>query len=158
MEKAIFAAGCFWGIEAAFRRIDGVSTTSVGYTGGTTDDPDYRAVCGGQTGHAEVVMVEFDPDRVSYEDLLDVFWGIHDPTTLNRQGPDVGSQYRSAISTLGEAQDTAARASKARHAASRGLGERIVTEIEPAGPYHLAEDYHQQYLEKRQGGARRFGF
>ena len=158
MEKAIFAAGCFWGIEAAFRRIDGVSTTSVGYAGGTTDDPDYRAVCGGQTGHAEVVMVEFDPDRVSYEDLLDVFWGIHDPTTLNRQGPDVGSQYRSAIFTLGEAQDTAARASKARHAASSGLGERIVTEIEPAGPYHLAEDYHQQYLEKRQGGARRFGF
>ncbi len=158
MEKAIFAAGCFWGIEAAFRRIDGVATTSVGYAGGTTDDPDYRAVCGGRTGHAEVVMVEFDPDRVSYEDLLDVFWGIHDPTTLNRQGPDVGSQYRSAIFTLGEAQDTAARASKARHAASSGLGERIVTEIEPAGPYHLAEDYHQQYLEKRQGGARRFGF
>ncbi len=158
MEKAIFAAGCFWGVEAAFRRIDGVSTTSVGYAGGTTDDPDYRAVCGGQTGHAEVVMVEFDPDRVSYEDLLDVFWGIHDPTTLNRQGPDVGSQYRSAIFPLGEAQDTAARASKARHAASSGLGERIVTEIEPAGPYHLAEDYHQQYLEKRQGGARRFGF
>ena len=103
-------------------------------------------------------MVEFDPERVTYDELLDVFWGIHDPTTLNRQGPDVGSQYRSAIFTLGEAQDTAARASKARFAASSGLGERIVTEIEPAGPYHLAEDYHQQYLEKRQGGARRFGF
>ncbi len=158
MDKAIFAAGCFWGIEVAFRRIDGVTATSVGYTGGTTDDPDYRAVCGGRTGHAEVVMVEFDPDRVSYEDLIDVFWGVHDPTTLNRQGPDVGSQYRSAIFTPGEAQDTAARASKARFAASSGLGERIVTEIEPAGPYHLAEDYHQQYLEKRQGGARRFGF
>ncbi len=157
-EKAIFAAGCFWGIEAAFRRIDGVSTTSVGYTGGTTDDPDYRAVCGGQTGHAEAVMVEFDPDRVTYDELLDVFWGIHDPTTLDRQGPDVGSQYRSAIFTLGEVQDTAARASKARFAASSGLGDRIVTEIEPAGPYHLAEDDHQQYLEKRQGGARRFGF
>ena len=158
MEKAIFAAGCFWGIEAAFRRIDGVSTTSVGYSGGTTDDPDYRAVCGGQTGHAEAVMVEFDPDRVTYDALLDIFWGIHDPTTLDRQGPDVGSQYRSAIFTIGEAQDTAARASKARHAASSGLGGRIVTEIVPAGPYHLAEDYHQQYLEKRQGGARRFGF
>ncbi len=158
MEKAIVAAGCFWGIEAAFRRIDGVTATSVGYTGGTTDDPDYRAVCGGQTGHAEAVMVEFDPDRVTYDALLDVFWGIHDPTTLNRQGPDVGSQYRSAIFTLGEAQDAAARASKARFAASSGLGERIVTEIVPAGPYHLAEDYHQQYLEKRQSGARRFGF
>ncbi len=158
MEKAIVAAGCFWGIEAAFRRIDGVSTTSVGYTGGTTDDPDYRAVCGGGTGHAEAVMVEFDPDRVTYDALLDVFWGIHDPTTLNRQGPDVGSQYRSAIFTLGEVQETVARASKARFAASSGLGERIVTEIVPAGPFHLAEDYHQQYAEKRQGGARRFGF
>ena len=158
MEKAIFAAGCFWGIEAAYRRIDGVSTTSVGYSGGTTDDPDYRAVCGGQTGHAEAVMVEFDPDRVTYDALLDIFWGIHDPTTLDRQGPDVGSQYRSAIFTIGEAQDTAARASKARFAASSGLGDRIVTEIGPAEPYHLAEDYHQQYLEKRQGGARRFGF
>ncbi len=103
-------------------------------------------------------MVEFDPERVTYDELLDVFWDIHDPTTLNRQGPDVGSQYRSAIFTLGEAQETVARASKARFAASSGLGERIVTEIEPAGPYHLAEDYHQQYLEKRQGGARRFGF
>ena len=158
MEKAIFAAGCFWGPEAAFRRIDGVITTSVGYTGGTTDNPDYRAVCGGQTGHAEAVMVEFDPARVTFDELLDVFWGIHDPTTRNRQGPDVGSQYRSAIFTLGEAQDAAARASKTRYAASSGLGDRIVTEIEPAGPYHLAEDYHQQYVEKRQGGARRFGF
>ena len=158
MEKAILAAGCFWGIEAAFRRIDGVITTSVGYTGGTTDNPDYRAVCGGQTGHAEAVMVEFDPARVTYDELLDVFWGIHDPTTRNRQGPDVGSQYRSAIFTVGETQDAAARASKTRYAASSGLGDRIVTEIEPAGPYHLAEDYHQQYVEKRQGSARRFGF
>ena len=159
MEKAIFAAGCFWGVEAAFRRLDGVTATSVGYTGGTTDDPDYREVCSGRTGHAEAVMVEFDPERISYDDLLNVFWTIHDPTTLNRQGPDVGTQYRSAIFTLGAAQDEAARASRSRFAASSGLGERIVTEIEPAGPYHLAEDYHQQYLEKRQrGGTRRFGF
>lgn len=153
MGKATFAAGCFWGIEAAFRAIDGVVSTCVGYTGGTTEEPTYKDVCSGRTGHAEAVQVSFDPARVSYERLLDVFWQIHDPTSLNRQGPDVGTQYRSAIFFHDAAQEAAARASKARLEAEGGLRRPIVTEIVPAGAFYLAEDYHQQYLEKRGAAA-----
>ena len=154
MAKATFGAGCFWGVEAAFRKVDGVTATSVGYAGGPKENPTYQEVCSGQTGHAEVVQVEYDTERVSYEQLLDVFWATHDPTQLNRQGPDFGSQYRSAILYHDEDQAKAAEASKeAEHASGRQRGE-IVTLIEPAGPYWRAEDYHQQYIEK-QGGQRR---
>ncbi|MFQ5958490.1 MAG: peptide-methionine (S)-S-oxide reductase MsrA [Alphaproteobacteria bacterium] len=147
MEKATFAAGCFWGVEAAFRRVPGVVDSAVGYTGGSVDEPDYRDVCTGETGHAEVVEVTFDPAKVTYEQLLDVFWAIHDPTTLNRQGPDVGTQYRSAIFCHGPGQEAAAKASKERlQAAGRGP---IVTEIAPASRFWRAEDYHQRYFEKR---------
>jgi peptide-methionine (S)-S-oxide reductase len=149
MEKATFGAGCFWGVEAAFRQIDGVISTAVGYSGGRTANPTYRDVCSDETGHAEVVEVEFDPAKVSYEQLLDAFWENHDPTTLNRQGPDIGSQYRSAIFFHSPAQEAAARASKARLEAAKRFRRPIVTEIEPAGPFYRAEDYHQQYLEKR---------
>ncbi|MFQ5785260.1 MAG: peptide-methionine (S)-S-oxide reductase MsrA [Alphaproteobacteria bacterium] len=149
MEKATFAAGCFWGVEAAFRRVEGVVATVVGYSGGTLDDPSYRDVCSGRTGHAEVVEVEFDPARVTYERLLDVFWQIHDPTLLNRQGPDVGEQYRSAIFCHTPEQETAARAAKERLEASGRFARPIVTEIAPAGRFWRAEAYHQQYLEKR---------
>ncbi len=153
-EKAIFAAGCFWGIEAAFRRVDGVVSTAVGYTGGSLDDPTYEDVCSGRTGHAEAVLVEFDPAQVTYDQLLDLFWQIHDPTTLNRQGPDVGTQYRSAIFTEGPGQEAAARASKERQAQSGRFSRPIVTELGPAQTFWRAEDYHQQYFEKR-GAARR---
>jgi peptide-methionine (S)-S-oxide reductase len=146
MAKATIAAGCFWGIEKAFRQVDGVTATAVGYTGGTILDPTYEQVCGGRTGHAEAVQVEYDPARVGYDDLLDLFWRVHDATQLNRQGPDVGSQYRSAIFFHDPEQEAAARAAKARQQAS---GSRIVTEIVPADTFYLAEDYHQQYLEKR---------
>jgi peptide-methionine (S)-S-oxide reductase len=149
MEKATFGAGCFWGIEAAFRTVDGVTATAVGYSGGALDNPTYREVCSGRTGHAEVVQVTFDPERVSYEELLEVFWGAHDPTTLNRQGPDIGTQYRSAIFTHGPEQEAAARASKARQEAAGRFRRDIVTEIAPAREFYMAEDYHQQYLEKR---------
>ena len=149
MAQAIFAAGCFWGIEAAYRKVDGVIGTTVGYTGGTTTDPSYEEVCSGRTGHAEAVQVDFDPDRVSYEDLLDLFWEVHDPTTLNRQGPDVGTQYRSAIYYNTPDQEAAARLSK-DHAGTSGRHRGpIVTEIAPAGTFYPAEDYHQQYFEKR---------
>jgi methionine-S-sulfoxide reductase len=141
-ESAIFGAGCFWGVEAAFKRLDGVLATEVGYAGGQTDNPDYKAVCRGDTGHAEV----FDPARISYRQLCDYFFDIHDPTTLNRQGPDAGTQYRSAIFYLSEAQRAAAEESKA--AAQKGIARPIVTEITPAGPVTRAEDYHQNYLEK----------
>ncbi len=154
MAQATFAAGCFWGIEAAFSKLGGVSSTAVGYTGGTTEDPSYEAVCGGQTGHAEAVQVAFDPAQVSYEQLLELFWQIHDPTTPDRQGPDIGSQYRSAIYTHDAAQEAAAKAS--RDAAADRFGHPIVTEIEPAGPFHRAEDYHQQYFDKR--GRSAFGW
>jgi peptide-methionine (S)-S-oxide reductase len=147
--KATFGAGCFWGVEAAFRRIDGVTATSVGYSGGTFERPTYEDVCTGQTGHAEVVQVEYDPDRVTYDQLLEVFWGSHDPTTPNRQGPDVGTQYRSAIFFHDADQETAARASKEKLAGSGRFPREIVTEITPASTFFLAEDYHQQYLEKR---------
>lgn len=149
MATATFAAGCFWGVEAAFRQVPGVLATSVGYTGGSLDHPSYRDVCTGRTGHAEAVRVEYDPERVSYEELLDVFWAGHDPTTRDRQGPDRGTQYRSAIFVHDEAQRTAATASRARLDASGAHGRPIVTEITPASTFHPAEDYHQQYLEKR---------
>ena len=149
MEKATFAAGCFWGIEAAFRKLDGVISTAVGYTGGTADNPSYEEVCTGQTGHAEAVQVEFDPARIGYDQLLELFWQIHDPTTMNRQGPDVGSQYRSGIFFHTPEQEAAALASKERTEAARRFPGAIVTEIVAAGAFHPAEDYHQQYVEKR---------
>jgi peptide-methionine (S)-S-oxide reductase len=148
-QTAIFAAGCFWGVEAAFRDVEGVVSTSVGYTGGHTEHPTYREVCSGRTGHAEAVEVVFDPSRVSYAQLLNVFWETHDPTTLNRQGPDVGEQYRSAIFFLTPEQEAAARESKRALDESGRFKKPIVTEITPASPYYVAEDYHQQYFEKR---------
>lgn len=149
MEKATFAAGCFWGVEAAFRQVDGVVSTAVGYAGGTTANPSYEEVCTGRTGHAEVVQVEFDPSRVSYDQLLEVFWSSHDPTTLNRQGPDVGTQYRSAIFTHGAEQEAAAAASKNTLEEAGRFRRPIVTEITAAPAFYMAEDYHQQYFEKR---------
>lgn len=149
MEKATFGAGCFWGVEAAFRQVPGVTGTAVGYAGGTMANPTYQDVCSGKTGHAEVVEVTYDPAQVTYETLLDVFWEAHDPTQRNRQGPDVGSQYRSAIFVHDEAQEQAAITSKANVANSGRYGKPIVTEITPAPPFYRAEDYHQQYLEKR---------
>jgi peptide-methionine (S)-S-oxide reductase len=148
-EKATFAAGCFWGVEAAFRQVDGVLATEVGYTGGKTKNPTYQDVCTDETGHAEVVQVEFDPARVTYARLLDVFWNEHDPTQLNRQGPDVGTQYRSAIFFHTPAQQTAALTSKETLEKSGRYRRPIVTEIVPASDFYPAEDYHQQYLEKR---------
>lgn len=149
MEKATFGAGCFWGVEAAFRQVGGVTATTVGYAGGTTENPSYQDVCSGRTGHAEVVEVEFDPGVVSYDELLKVFWENHDPTTLNRQGPDVGEQYRSAIFYHTPEQEQAARASKAALEQSGTYRRTIVTEITPAPTFYRAEDYHQQYFEKR---------
>ncbi|MDX6692431.1 MAG: peptide-methionine (S)-S-oxide reductase [Blastocatellia bacterium] len=149
MEKATFGAGCFWGVEAAFRQVEGVTQTAVGYAGGTFPNPTYKDVCSGRTGHAEVVEVEFDPARVSYEQLLNVFWENHDPTTLNRQGPDVGAQYRSAIFYHTPEQEAAASASKSALAESGKHTRPIVTEITPAPTFYRAEDYHQQYFEKR---------
>ena len=149
MAKAIFGAGCFWGVEEAFRREPGVTGTAVGYSGGTTDRPSYEQVCSGRTGHAEVVEVEYDPARVGYERLLEVFFENHDPTTLNRQGPDVGSQYRSAVFTLDEDQAAKAVAFKDKLQAEGRFRRPIVTEIKAAEPFHRAEEYHQQYLAKR---------
>lgn len=148
MEKAIFAAGCFWGVEAAFRGIPGVLGVVVGYTGGRTEDPSYEDVCSKHTGHAEAVEVSFDPEKISYEDLLKVFWGIHDPTTMNRQGPDVGTQYRSAIFYLNEKQKAVAEASKKALQKSISDGKDIVTEVIPAVVFWRAEEYHQRYFEK----------
>ena len=149
METATFGAGCFWGVEAAFRQLPGVTRTAVGYLGGTLKNPTYKDVCTGRTGHAEVVEVTYDPARVSYEDLLNVFWTNHNPTTLNRQGPDVGTQYRSAIFYHSDAQRDLATASKNAMGQSGKFRQPIVTEITPATPFYVAEDYHQQYLEKR---------
>lgn len=149
MDKAIFGAGCFWGVEDAFRAVTGVQDVLVGYSGGTVSDPGYEAVCRGDTGHAEVVEISFNPAEVGYDELLEVFWAIHDPTTLNRQGPDVGSQYRSAIFYLDEAQKAAAEASKAALGAGGTLERQVVTEISPALPFYRAEEYHQSYLSKR---------
>ena len=147
-ETATFAAGCFWKPEHIFRQIDGVTATSVGYMGGHTANPTYQDVCTGQTGHAEVVQVEYDPERLSYERLLKVFWEIHDPTQANRQGPDIGTQYRSAIFFHGSEQQAAAETSKAELESSELCRGAIQTEIVPATDYWLAEDYHQQYVEK----------
>ena len=147
-ELATFGAGCFWGVELAFRRLPGVLDTAVGYTGGHTIDPTYREVCSDLTGHAEVVQVTFDPELTTYETLLDLFWTIHDPTQLNRQGPDVGRQYRSAIFYHDDAQKAAAEESKARLEASGKFRRPIVTQIVPAVPFYRAEEYHQRYLEK----------
>jgi len=149
MAKATFAAGCFWGVEATFRQIPGVISTRVGYTGGHFTNPTYQDVCTDRTGHAEAVEVEYDPAKVSYEDLLQVFWENHDPTQLNRQGPDWGTQYRSAIFYHSPEQDEAARASKAKLEKSGQYGRPLVTQIVPATTFYPAEDYHQQYLEKR---------
>jgi peptide-methionine (S)-S-oxide reductase len=146
-KKATFGAGCFWGVEAAFRQIDGVTKTEVGYEGGAFERPTYEDVCSHTTGHAEVVEVTYDPERVSYEELLDVFWRKHDPTQLNRQGWDVGDQYRSAVFFHDEEQRAAAEASAAREQANHR--HPIVTQIVPAETFWPAEDYHQQYLEKR---------
>lgn len=147
--KATFGAGCFWGVEETFRALDGVTATSVGYAGGSTDNPTYEQVCTDQTGHAEVVQVEYDPQRVSYDELLNVFWSAHDPTQLNRQGPDFGSQYRSVIFYHTPEQREAAEASKQRLDQSQRHRRPIVTLVEPAPPYYPAEEYHQQYLAKR---------
>ncbi|MEN6609290.1 MAG: peptide-methionine (S)-S-oxide reductase MsrA [Methanoregulaceae archaeon] len=148
-EKATFASGCFWGVEAAFRRIEGVIETAVGYTGGTVPEPAYEQVCSGKTGHAEAVEVLFDPAVVSYEKLLDVFWNIHDPTQKNRQGPDIGTNYRSAIFYHTPEQKEIAESSRERIASSgKYRGREIVTEIVPAPEFWRAEEYHQQYYEK----------
>ena len=147
VSTAIFAAGCFWGVEAAFREIPGVTRTTVGYTGGTVENPSYRQVCSGRTGHAEAVQVDFDPAKVTYEQLLDVFWASHDPTTMNRQGWDIGTQYRSAIFFLDAAQQAAATTSLEARQGQRW--KPIVTAVTPARSFYAAEDYHQQYLEKR---------
>ena len=149
MEKATFAAGCFWGVEAAFRQVEGVVSTSVGYMGGTLKNPTYQDVCTDRTGHAEVVEVEYDPFKVSYDELLKVFWANHDPTTLNRQGPDIGTQYRSVIFFHTPQQEAAAKAAKERLQASGKYKRPVVTEIVPAADFWRAEDYHQLYLEKR---------
>lgn len=149
MAKATFAAGCFWGVEATFRQIPGMISTRVGYTGGDFANPTYKDVCTDRTGHAEAVEVEFDPSKVSYEQLLTVFWENHDPTQLNRQGPDYGKQYRSAIFFHSPEQEQAARTSKEKLQASGNFHRPIVTQIVPAVTFYEAEDYHQQYLEKR---------
>jgi peptide-methionine (S)-S-oxide reductase len=149
MAKATFAAGCFWGVEDAFRQVKGVKSTTVGYTGGSSKNPSYKEVCTGRTGHAEAVEVEFDPAEVSYLELLAVFWKSHDPTTVNRQGPDVGTQYRSGIFFHDVAQEKDARDSKAVLEKQGVFKRPIVTEIAPATEFYRAEDYHQQYFEKQ---------
>jgi len=149
MAKATFAAGCFWGVEATFRQLPGVTSTRVGYTGGQTSNPTYKDVCSDQTGHAEAVEVKYDPEKISYEQLLNVFWENHDPTQLNRQGPDSGTQYRSAIFFRTPEQETAARNSKDELQKSGRFNKPIVTQIAPATTFYEAEGYHQQYLEKR---------
>ncbi|MDZ7828181.1 MAG: peptide-methionine (S)-S-oxide reductase MsrA [Halofilum sp. (in: g-proteobacteria)] len=148
MTTAIFAAGCFWHVEHAFRQVRGVTEVESGYIGGDVENPGYREVCSGRTGHAEAVRVQFDPDRVAYEDLLKMFWECHDPTQVNRQGPDVGTQYRSAIFYLDEAQREAAERSKNELQWSGRYKDPVATEIEPAGAFYRAEEYHQRYFEK----------
>ncbi|HPA07089.1 MAG TPA: peptide-methionine (S)-S-oxide reductase MsrA [Methanoregulaceae archaeon] len=157
-EKATFAAGCFWGVEAAFREVKGVISTRVGYTGGHAKNPTYEEVCSGKTRHAEAVEVVFDPGTVSYRELLDLFWSIHDPTQLNRQGPDYGTNYRSAIFYHTPGQKILAEESRKRLAESGRYGRRpVVTEIVPAGPFYPAEEYHQQFYEKQGRGSCRIG-
>ena len=147
--RATFGAGCFWGVEEAFRQVEGVTATAVGYAGGDYQNPAYRDVCTGTTGHAEVVQVEYDPEQVSYAELLEVFWRCHDPTTLNRQGPDIGTQYRSVIFFHSPEQEAAAKASKEQLDRSGRFHRGIVTQITAATPFYRAEEYHQKYLEKR---------
>ncbi len=146
---ATFAAGCFWGVEATFRQVSGVLATRVGYLGGSVDAPSYDQVCSGQTGHAEACEVTYDPEQLSYQDLLEVFWASHDPTTRDRQGPDVGSQYRSVIFFHDEVQHQTARASSEALDSSGAHADPVVTELLPAGEFWPAEEHHQQYLEKR---------
>lgn len=148
MEKATFGAGCFWGVEATFRQVSGVISTAVGYSGGSLEFPTYREVCFGTTGHAEVVEVNYDPSKITYDELLNVFWKSHDPTTLNRQGPDIGEQYRSVIFFHDSIQRLAAEESKKKLETSAHFVEPIVTEIIPAMEFYRAEEYHQRYLEK----------
>lgn len=147
-EKATFGAGCFWGVEAALRKLKGVVSTAVGYSGGSSKNPTYKDVCSGRTGHAEVVQVEYDPSKTSYEELLNVFWGVHDPTQMNRQGPDVGTQYRSAIFFHNAEQEAAAKAAKVHLEKSGRYRKPVVTEIIPASEFYAAEEYHQRYFEK----------
>jgi peptide-methionine (S)-S-oxide reductase len=146
-KKAIFAAGCFWGVESNFRKLKGVISTRVGYTGGNFENPTYKAVCSHKTGHAEAIEITFDPSIVSYDELLEISWSTHDPTTMNRQGPDIGTQYRSAIFYLNEEQKQKAESSKLE--ASKRFKNPIVTQIVPASKFWKAEEYHQQYNEKR---------
>ncbi len=152
-EKAVFAAGCFWGVESAFRQVAGVIDTQVGYTGGKTADPTYKEVCIDTTGHAEAIEITFDPSKVSYAKLLDLFWRMHDPTQVNRQGPDTGTQYRSAIFYYSPEQKAAAESSKAALEKSGKYKKPIATQILPAGPFYRAEEYHQRYFEKNGGPA-----
>lgn len=148
IEKAIFGAGCFWGVETTFRAVKGVKEAICGYSGGHMKNPTYHDVCTGETGHAEVVLVEYDPSEVSYESLLDVFWNCHNPTTRNRQGPDVGTQYRSAIFFYTPEQEAAAQASREKLQQSGRWRDPVVTEISPAREFYRAEEYHQRYFEK----------
>src|ERR1051326_8495302 len=148
-DKATFGAGCFWGVEETFRKLKGVTATEVGYAGGTKENPSYEDVCSDETGHAEVLQLEFDPSQISYDQLLDVFWSNHNPTTMNRQGPDVGTQYRSVIFYHSPEQQAAAAASKERVQKSGRFNRPVVTQIEPAPPFWRAEEYHQRYLQKR---------
>ena len=148
-EFATFGAGCFWGVEAAFQQVPGVLETAVGYSGGHTENPTYRDVCADETGHAEVVQVTFDPAKVTFAQLLDVFWKLHDPTQVNRQGPDVGTQYRTAIFFHSPEQEEIAKKSRAALEAGGKLRRAIATEITPAGTFYRAEEYHQKYLQKR---------
>lgn len=153
MEKAVFGGGCFWGVEAAFRKLHGVKDTAAGYMGGKTENPTYKDVCTDTTGHAEVALVEFDPAEISYEDLLEAFWSSHDPTQLNRQGVDYGTQYRTCIFTFSDAQQKAAELSRKTLEKSGRFRNSIVTEIKPAETFWKAEEYHQQYLEKQGKGS-----
>lgn len=149
VERVMFGAGCFWGVEARFMQLEGVTATAVGYSGGRTENPTYKQVCTDTTGHAEVVYVEYDPSRIGFEKLLDVFFTAHDPTQVNRQGPDVGSQYRSAIYYYTPAQQAAAVATRQRLEAAGRFKRPIATQVEPAGEFWKAEEYHQKYLQKR---------
>ncbi|KKM75762.1 hypothetical protein LCGC14_1386990 [marine sediment metagenome] len=148
-QKAIFAAGCFWGVEERFRKVKGVISTRVGYTGGNFTEPTYRDVCSHKTGHAEAIEVTYDPSKASYDDLLNVFWSIHNPTTLNRQGPDEGTQYRSAIFYLNSEQREKALSSKAKLDATKRFNKPVVTQVISASDFWEAEEYHQQYEKKR---------
>ena len=153
MQKATFGAGCFWGVEATFRKLPGIIDAAVGYMGGIDGDTSYKDVCSGKTGHAEVIDLSFDPGKISYQKLLETFWACHNPTQLNRQGPDVGTQYRSAIFYHTAEQKRIAEESKTALTASGRYSQPIVTVIEPAGVFHRAEEYHQRYFEKNGGGS-----